>query len=170
MRFPAGEVGGGAGEEAGVEPDGFEGPHRVTVVEGWLRDEQVVADRAGERRGTLEHHPDAPSELERVLVGDVVAAEQDPAGARKLEPVAAAEQRGLPGPRRAGEDGDPIGWDGAGRAIEAGAPISRDGDVLEAKQGGGVTGDAPVSRWADRRPGGRAVSLRSARGLAPRRR
>ena len=51
----------------------------------------------------MEHHADAPTQLDRIELGDVVAAEADPPVGGHLEPVAQPEQRRLARAGRADE-------------------------------------------------------------------
>ena len=66
----------------------------------------VVADRAAEQPGVLQHHADARrAGRARVIVGDVDAVEGDPAAVELVEPHDQVDERGLAGAGRA-DDGD----------------------------------------------------------------
>ena len=100
LRLASREVVGGAIEERGVEHDTFEHSGEALVGAVRIGDEEVVADRAGEERGALEHHAHLAPEGQGVEVGDVLAPEQHPAAGRHLEPVAQPQQGRLARPRR----------------------------------------------------------------------
>ena len=77
---------------------------------------QVVHARARERRRALEDHAHLAAQRDRVQVGQVRAPEPDRARGGDLQPVAQAQQGGLPAARRPGDGGDPAVRDGAGDA------------------------------------------------------
>ncbi|BCB85639.1 hypothetical protein Psuf_029520 [Phytohabitans suffuscus] len=58
----------------------------------------------GKEPDVLDDVPDAPAQLDRVDLGDVLAVEQDPAGGGLDQPVDHAEHRGLATARRSDED------------------------------------------------------------------
>ena len=100
------EVVGHPVEEPGVETDLPEPGGELLVVGVAVGHLEVVADGAGEDHRPLEHHADPTPQLPRIERRRVPALEPDHAPEGTSSRLPTAEQRRLPGARRAGDDRD----------------------------------------------------------------
>jgi hypothetical protein len=136
LRLPARQLERGAVQEVTVELDTVEHGRHLTLAGVWLCDAQVVGHRSREGGRPLRDQPDTAAKRERIQAGHVVAAEQHPPAARRLQPVAEPQQRRLPRARRADDRGDAgVGYQ-TGQIDDERALGAVDGDTFELEEGG----------------------------------